>query len=202
MAKQAHSEWMEKADTPQDIQYILSLDTTDNTVNDYNELFKDSNIKTLIYPNRSIVDAVNNGAKHAKGDIFVVVSDDFSCPESWDILIKERLDTSKPELLHAYDTITNEVCTLPIITKVFYDTFGFIYHPHYFSMFADNDITECAKIIGGYVEAFDLVFPHNHYVNGKNKRDKTYDRENSKIAWEQGKRTYQGRKSRNFDINQ
>lgn len=200
MAKQAYLEWMEKADDAKSIEYILSLDTTDNTVNDYNDAFEDCNIKTLIFPNRSIVDAVNQGAKKSNGDILVVVSDDFSCPSGWDTIIKDRLDTSKSELLHVFDTIQNDVCTLPIITKEFYLKFGFIYHPHYFSMFADNDITECAKRIGGYVEAFDLTFAHNHYVNGKNKRDKTYDRENSKLAWDQGKRTYQSRKSRNFDI--
>jgi len=105
MAKQAYLEWMEKADDAKSIEYILSLDTSDNTIGDYNDAFEDCNIKTLIFPNRSIVDAVNQGAKKSNGDILVVVSDDFSCPQGWDTIIKERLDTSKTELLHVFDTI-------------------------------------------------------------------------------------------------
>lgn len=200
MAKKAFEHWMNHADNPKEIEYILSIDTADNTLNDYDLIFKDSKVKTVIYPNRSIVDAVNNGAKYAKGDILVVVSDDFEAFQGWDTAIIERLDTNRAELLHVFDTIQNEVCTLPIITKKYYDTFGYIYHPYYFSMFADNDITECAKLIGGYIEAFDLTFAHNHWVNGKNKKDKTYDRENSKQAWDVGKNIFQQRKARKFDI--
>lgn len=200
MAKQAHDHWMSLADDPKSIEYAISLDTSDNTVEDYKNTFKDVDVKILIYPNRSIVDAVNNGAKWASCDIFVVVSDDFEAFQGWDTAIIERLDINRAELLHTFDTIQNNVCTLPILTKKYYELFGHIYHPHYISMFADDDMTECAKLVNGYVEAFDLTFAHNHWVNGKNPNDKTYDRENSKTAWEVGKRMFQQRKARRFDL--
>lgn len=200
MAKQAHDHWMGLADDPKSIEYAISLDTSDNTVEDYKRTFKDVDVKILIYPNRSIVDAVNNGAKWASGDIFVVVSDDFESFQGWDTAIIERLDINRAELLHTFDTIQNNVCTLPILTKKYFELFGHIYHPHYISMFADDDLTECAKLVNGYIEAFDLVFAHNHWVNGKNPKDKTYDRENSKTAWEVGKRMFQQRKARKFDL--
>ncbi|MBP6512317.1 MAG: glycosyltransferase [Bacteroidia bacterium] len=200
MAKQAHDHWMSLADDPKSIEYAISLDTSDNTVEDYKNTFKDVDVKILMYPNRSIVDAVNNGANWASGDIFVVVSDDFEAFKGWDTAIIERLDINRAELLHTFDTIQNNVCTLPILTKKYFELFGHIYHPHYISMFADDDMTECAKLVNGYVEAFDLVFAHNHWVNGKNPKDKTYDRENSKTAWEVGKRMFQQRKARRFDL--
>lgn len=200
MAKKAHDHWMSLADDPKSIEYILSLDTSDNTFIDYQEAFINDDIDTMVCPNRSIVDAVNNAAKNAQGDIFVVVSDDFEAFQGWDTVIIERLDIKRAELLHTFDTIQNNVCTLPIITKKYYELFGHIYHPHYISMFADDDLTECAKLVNGYIEAFDLVFAHNHWVNGKNPKDKTYDRENSKTAWEVGKRMFQQRKARKFDL--
>lgn len=200
MAKKAHDHWMSLSDNPSQIEYAISLDTSDNTIDDYKRTFKDVDVKILIYPNRSIVDAVNNGAKWTTSDIFVVVSDDFEAFQGWDTAIVERLDINRAELLHTFDTIQNNVCTLPILTKKYYELFGHIYHPHYISMFADDDLTECAKLVNGYIEAFDLVFAHNHWVNGKNPKDKTYDRENSKTAWEVGKRMFQQRKARRFDI--
>lgn len=200
MAKKAHDHWMSLADDPNSIEYTISLDNSDNTIEDYKRTFKDVDVKILIYPNRSIVDAVNNGAKWTTSDIFVVVSDDFEAFKGWDTAIIERLDINRAELLHTFDTIQNNVCTLPILTKKYFELFGHIYHPHYISMFADDDMTECAKLVNGYVEAFDLVFAHNHWVNGKNPKDKTYDRENSKTAWEVGKRMFQQRKARRFDL--
>mgnify|MGYP005615770435 FL=1 len=200
MAKQAHDHWMSLADDPKSIEYILSLDTSDNTFIDYQEAFINDDIDTMVCPNRSIVDAVNNAAKNAQGDIFVVVSDDFEAFQGWDTVIIERLDIKRAELLHTFDTIQNNVCTLPILTKKYFELFGHIYHPHYISMFADDDMTECAKLVNGYVEAFDLTFAHNHWVNGKNANDETYDREISKTAWGGGMRMFQQRKARRFDL--
>ena len=205
MAKQAHTEWIIK--TTMDFynfgqhEYILSLDTTDSDQNKYYGIFKDIGVKTIINPNRSIVDAVNRAAEVAKGDIMIVISDDFGCPENWNKLIEDHFKgVDRPMLLHVNDTIQQRVCTLPIINRQYYEKFGYIYHPHYVSMFADDDLTECAKQIGAYKADFNLTFEHRHFVNGKNKRDRTYDRENSKQAWDVGKRVFQARKQRKFDI--
>lgn len=200
MAFNTYNHWLKNADNPDQIEYILSIDTSDSTQNEYARLFENTSAQLIINNNRSIVDAVNNAAKIAKHDIFVVVSDDFECPENWDMDVVGYCYMDEPVLLHVNDTIQKEVCTIPILNRAFYSKFNYIYHPHYYSMFADNDITESAKIINAYICDFSLVFPHNHYVNGKNKRDKTYDRENSKQAWDIGKRIFQQRKSRHFDI--
>ena len=200
MARRAYDEWMENI-WEDEVQYILSIDTTDTDQNKYFTAFEGTDVKIIVNPNRSIVDAVNRAAEIAKEDIMVVISDDFGCPEYWDYeLILQFQDVDRPMLLHVNDTIQQRVCTLPIINRQYYEKFGYIYHPHYYSMFADDDLTECAKQIGAYKADFSLTFEHRHFVNGKNKRDKTYDRENSKQAWDVGKRVFQGRKQRKFDI--
>jgi len=200
MALKAWNQWMTAANSPKQIQYILSLDTSDSTQNEYARLFEGTNVQIIFNNNRSIVDAVNVAVSFAKYHIFVVVSDDFGCPDDWDMDIAGYCHCDEPVLLHVNDTIQTDVCTLPILNRAYYDKFGYIYHPHYYSMFADNDLTECAKRIGAYVSDFGLIFEHNHYVNGKNKRDKTYDRENSKQAWDIGKRVFARRKQLNFEI--
>ena len=200
MALKAWNEWITAANNPGQIEYILSLDTSDSTQNEYVRLFESTGVQIIINHNRSIVDAVNRAAKVAKHDIFVVVSDDFGCPLDWDMDVVGYCNDENPVLLHVNDTIQKDICTLPIMNRKFYDRFGWVYHPHYYSMFADNDLTECAKKIGAYVSDFSLTFEHRHYVNGKNKRDKTYDRENSKQAWDIGKRVFQQRKLRQFEL--
>jgi len=206
MAKQAFDEWTERFAYEftlplSDFQYILSIDDSDSDQNKYYETFTDLPVIIIQSANKSIVDAVNRAAEIATGDILVVISDDFGCPEFWNRSIENHFKgVDTPMILHVNDTIQQRICTLPIMNRQYYERFGYIYHPHYFSMFADDDLTESAKLIGAYKSDFSLTFEHRHYVNGKNKRDKTYDRENSKQAWEIGKRTFQARKQRRFDI--
>lgn len=201
MALQAFDEWTRKAFSKDSIEYILSIDTSDRDQNHYFDNSENTGVNVIINANRSIVDAVNRAAEIAKGDIMVVVSDDFGCPDAWDtILVNHFKDVESPMILHVNDGIQDRVCTLPIINRAYYQLFGYIYHPHYFSMFADDDLTECAKKIGAYKADFSLLFQHRHYINGMNKRDTTYDRENSKLAWEVGKRIFQRRKQLNFEL--
>jgi len=193
-AYDAYTEWFSKSDG--DFEYLISIDTTDPKHAQYYQYFPESCI--LLNPNRSIVDAVNVGARHATGDILVVMSDDFGCPQGWDTEIIERCYDNTA--LHVFDTIQKDIITLPIMTRQVYERLGFIYFNRYISMFADNDLTECVKRLGAYKQAFDLVFEHRHYVNGKSKMDATYERENSPHAWKVGEKLFETRKRLNFGI--
>lgn len=195
MALKAFQEWQAKADG--DFQYILSIDYSDPSQQEYTrQSFPEDCI--IIGNNRSIVDATNAAAKLASGDILVVMSDDFGCPDHWDTLIQNHYQDML--LLHVYDTIQRDVVTLPILSRKLYERLGYIYHPRYFSMFADNDLTESAKKLGAYKADFSLVFEHRHWVNGKNKRDATYDRENSSQAWKIGEQLFKQRQKTGFGL--
>lgn len=197
MAYQAYCEWLSKAD--QDFEYIISLDHSDITQSQY--FIKNFPANCIrIGNNRSIVDAVNVATAVSTGDIIVVISDDFGCPENWNSLIESRMDAEKMQLLHVNDTIQQSIVTIPILTRKLYDRLGFIYYPGYFSMFADNDLTECAKMLGAYVPALDLTFEHRHWVNGKNPKDATYERENSMPAYQMGQKLFGQRKKIRFGL--
>ncbi len=199
LALRAYRHWIDHAATPDQIEYILSIDHSDRDQIKYTSCQEFPDDCIIINHNRSIVDAVNNAAARSTGDIMVVMSDDFMCPAHWDSLITKRMSAFCA--LHVNDTIQQNIITLPILTRSVYDRLGFIYHPHYLSMYADNDLTDCCKLIGAYTPAFDLTFQHQHYVNGFRKMDETYKRENSKQAWQVGKKVYQDRASRKFDIS-
>lgn len=197
MAYNAYAEWLRKAD--EDFEYIISLDHSDITQSQYFiKGFPEGSI--IISTNRSIVDAVNVATSCATGDIIVVMSDDFGCPDDWCSLIRERLDPDKMGLLHVNDTIQQGVVTLPILTRKLYERLGYVYFHRYFSMFADNDLTEAAKILGAYIPALDITFQHRHWVNGLNKRDATYNRENSDQAYQLGQKVFQQRQKQRFGL--
>lgn len=197
MAYNAYLEWLNNADD--DFEYIISLDHSDITQSQY--FIKDFPANCIrIGNNRSIVDAVNGATLISTGDIIVVMSDDFGCPKNWNSLIESRMDAEKMGLLHVNDTIQQSVVTLPILTRKLYQRLGYVYYHRYFSMFADNDLTESAKLLDAYIPALDLTFQHRHWVNGLNKRDATYNRENSDHAYQMGQKLFNQRVKQRFGL--
>lgn len=213
MAFQAFSEWMSKASGESKYEYILSIDADDPQIECYKNQFKNTGIKLIINNNRSIVDAVNIAAKHSTGDILISISDDFGCLEKWDIEVYSSIcRLNGLETTHLNSPVKEEYAlmiddcingnqsgcmTLPILSKAAYEQLGHIYNPVYFSMFADNELHDVCKKNGWLIYS-DLKFEHRHFINGKNPKDATYERENSTQAYNMGKKIYEQRKAHNF----
>jgi len=202
IAVEAFANWINKSSGKHTIEYYCSIDDTDPQKDYYKERFSDEVL--LINDNRSIVDAVNIAALQCKGDLIVVMSDDFDCPDDWDDLLLRKLvvvdnfDITPVGIL-INDGIQQECMTLPILNRSAYKAIGHVYHPGYFSMFADNELTDVLRKIGVMVEAPELLFRHNHYsVPGGLPEDATYKRENSKSAYVIGQKLYEQRKLTNF----
>ena len=204
LAWKAFSEWMGKASTDNQFEYLLCLDDNEPQMDCYKKQFEHTHIKLITSQNRSLIDAVNEGAKRSTGDILIVVSDDFGCPDEWDKKIeKEFIEANvykEYAAIHINDTITTReqgVMTLPILSRSAYEQIGHIYNPIYFSMFCDNELYSVCKLNGWLIHS-DLVFEHRHFVNGKAQKDATYSRQNSHEAWKMGEKIYRQRKLHNF----
>ncbi len=190
--------WLTKAvDKP--IQYILSLDTDDPQLEEYARVFNQLSgwVRVLINSNRTIVDAVNIGAKKATGDLFAVVSDDFACPDNWDVELKKVVGKKTDYVIRTQDGTGSWLITLPILSKAYYQREGFIYNPEYKHLFCDTEYTHKAILMGRVIET-DLLFPHNHYTTKRTKKDAVNDRAN--LTWEQGKRVYLDAVRNNFGL--
>lgn len=188
IANQVRTEWLNKADN--DIEYIFSLDNDDiqNTKYDGDCIYN---------TNRSAIDAINKGAEFASGDLLIVVSDDFSCPEHWDTLLLEALQGKSDYCVKTQDGLQPTLMTLPIMDRVYYDRFGYIYHPDYRHMFCDQEMTAVAHMLGRAI-TLPLVFPHNHYTTGRFERDAITLRNNA--TWQQGELVFNQRLKTNFGI--
>ena len=189
------SDWISRAGV--ETELIVSVDRDDPYIRDYYTLYQG---KILVNDNKFVVQAANHAAKVASFDVLVYLSDDFKCFDNWGVEVLKRFEgVEKPLLIKVDDklqTFHKDVLTIPIMNRLLYQELGYFFHPGYHSMWCDVDLYHTVNNIGAIKLCPELVFEHHHYVNGKSKRDETYDRSTSN--WNQGKHLYTLRKSQNF----
>lgn len=198
--------WFDRARNVNNIEYIISIDYSDRYSQDYISNFdrvKFANKRLLINHNESVVQATNKAAEDSKGDILIYLSDDFHCPDHWDDhILRESSQINNKEWLLKIDDglqkIDSEVLTMPIMNRNLYKRLGYFWHPDYKSMWVDVDLFFTCKQIRAIFKAPNLLFQHNHYCNGKAKKDETYTR--SESNWHEGKAVMERRKSEGFPI--
>ncbi len=195
-AFETHAAWNARA-VNKDIQYILSLDNDDPELEQYKSLF-DCHI--LINDNNNLVQAVHQTIPYIKGDLVVVVSDDFDCPDKWDLLLLEEI-SSPDYAIYVNDgcSFGRRVMTLPIVSKSVVDKLGYIYYPEYTGMFADDDLYQVCEAMGVLIKK-NIVFEHKHYTQKKSPNDSTYKRHNTKESWDLGKSILARRRASNFNL--
>lgn len=193
------NKWWNSAGLNGNLEIILSLDFDDKTFEDYFDEFSDANFehKVIVNENRSAVDAVNWGAARSSGDVLIVVSDDFDCPENWAFSLAMKAEGKTDWIAKTPDGIQKWIITLPILDRHYYNRFGYIYHPDYLHMFCDTELTCVADLTGRKI-ALDIPFVHNHYSTGKSIKDEVSIRADK--TWDQGEKLFIERAKRNFDL--
>lgn len=195
------SEWIEKAGQP--VEVIVAVDSNDPTKADYIKHYAG---QCHEYLSRNVVEATNNAARIATGDILIYLSDDFKCPDNWGpLVLKEFENENRPLLLKVDDCLQpfkTAIVTIPIMNRALYQKLGWFWHPEYKSMFCDEHLYWVAHRIGALKNCPHLKFPHHHYSNPddtkRSERDDTYKM--SEQNWEQGKAVFQKHKSMGFPI--
>jgi hypothetical protein len=180
--------WLDNAGC--DVEYILSLDKDDTSL--YN---LDCNF--VIGDNSSAIDAINNAAEFCKGDILLVLSDDFDCPPLWGKKILDITHGKTDWILKTPDGIQEWIITMPIMDRSYYNRFGYIYYPDYLHMFCDTELTCVADLTGRKIEG-NIQFTHNHYSIGKSVKDEVSDRADK--TWSQGEKLFLQRYKENFGL--
>lgn len=194
----AIDEWRGAASGVHHYEYLLSVDADDPDRDGYAALARDRDVCLLVHHNRSIVDAVNHGARRSTGEVLVVVSDDFGCPTRWDQSIASAIGDRRNVAVLVDDGLDGRIMTLPIVDRAFYDSCGYLYFPQYISMYCDDDLTEHASQTGRLIDARHLRFPHRHPTASGSALDDTYQRQHRPLAWIEGRRVLARRRATRF----
>lgn len=196
--------WISKSST--NIEYTMVIDSDD--LDSYNPGMNDfirwsnssgaQNLSIMHNNNKSAIEAINYGASNSYGDILIVISDDFDCPEHWDTLLLEAIGNKTDFCAKTSDGHQDWLITLPIMDRKYYERFGYVYNPDYQHMFADLEMTSVAWMLGRYIE-LPLTFKHNHYsVTGQ--QPDAINRKNN-ATWGHGQMMFKKRMAQNFGID-
>ncbi len=184
--------WLKNFSGKNELEYILSLDSDDaiNYLSVIPVMHSIVRAKVCVDSNKSVVPALNNGAKLSTGDVLIYLSDDFECPGNWDLELQKAIGDRKEFAIWVNDGLQDSVMTIHMLSRLYYQRLGYMYYSEYFSVYADNDITEQAKRDGVLINARHLLFKHNHYSVLGIPPDATYQRENSSEAYATGRALY------------
>ncbi len=200
--------WMSKASGLHKIDHILSIDLSDPDHDKYkNQEYPYGITRIIGASNQNAVMATNRGAEHSKGDILIMLSDDFDCPQDWDKEICEAYriawEREFPQqgfILKTFDGLQKWIVTLAIMDRAYYGMQGYFYFPEYQHLFCDTELTHKADLEGRLIMRNDLVFPHNHYSKqGGNKKDAVNAKADA--TWNQGEAVYLKRVREKFGLN-
>jgi glycosyltransferase involved in cell wall biosynthesis len=169
---QTTQDWLNSA-VGKDFELVVSIDENDPHKDDYFRLYKSSqyNTRIIVNHNHNAVQAINNAAKAAQGEVFIVVSDDTGVLRGWDKILDQTIGTSVDFVMKVYDGIQDWIVTMPIMDKVYYNRFGYIYHPEYQHMFCDTHLTHVADALGKLIIRNDILIKHEHYSVTRSQKD-------------------------------
>jgi hypothetical protein len=146
----------------------------------------------------SKIHAINRDLEGWDYAILVNCSDDMRFKTfGFDNIIRDAMPADLDGFVHLMDDYAKErVCTVSIVGRQYYKRDGYIYHPDYYSMWADDEETEKAKIRNRYVLVPGTHLEHLHYTNDRKAiKDELYWRNDTYNA---DKEVYLRRKANNF----
>jgi hypothetical protein len=198
------------ADDVYKIAFLVSADEDDSTMNNPLVIEKMEKVKKkykLTYyfgHSKTKIQAVNTDMNKVSGwDVVLLASDDMiPVFKGYDSIIRDDMkeyfrDTDG--VLWYNDGGQNNINTLCILGKKYYDRFNYIYHPDYISLWCDNEFTDVSRILNRVYKSDKLIIEHQHPVYQKTEYDELYVKNES--YYNVDHETYDKRSARGFDLD-
>jgi hypothetical protein len=162
-----------------DIEFQITIDTDDESMNNYNVLEKLKTYKNLKYNlgfSKNKINAVNRDITIGDWDIILIASDDMIPKvKGYDNIIRNKMIELYPNtdgvLWFNDGNQGNRLNTLCILGKKYYERFNYIYHPNYTSLWADNEFMDVANLLNRQTYFNDIIIRHEHPDVGFGQRD-------------------------------
>lgn len=192
-------------------KYLVSYDLNDETmtedvINTAKSLSPDK-IMVVGGNSKNKIDACNRDMNRTSDwDIVVLLSDDMIPQQiGWDTTIMNKMMETYPDgdgVLFFNDGFRGEeLNTMCILGKKYYNRFGYIYHPDYVSFYCDDEFMKVGYMLGKQKYFSEVLFKHEHPGNGfKKEYDQLYkvNAKNMRIDRD----TFNRRKLQNFQIGE
>lgn len=152
---------------------------------------------------RTKIEAINSfmDSPTKPWDIVLLASDDMiPCEHGYDDSIRDAMQQHYPDTMGALwwpDGKVDSINTIQCLGRALYDSWGYIYHPAYRSLWCDNEATDVG-LRDGTLRRMDRTIIRNESPDwgGSHSRDQLYRRNNRLFSID--KATYERRKAKGF----
>lgn len=188
-------------------EVVVTCDLDDQTMNNnvVKEHFKRFKNCTVNYSNNANkVEAINADLRGKKFDILLLASDDMVPEiEGYDDIIRQCMAKYFPDtdgVLWFYDGHRQDLNTLCILGKKYYDRFGYIYNPEYKTWFCDNEFTQVAHMLKKHMFFKETIIRHMHPDFIKQPHDETFKRNNDQAEISHDEKLFLARQEASFGV--
>lgn len=204
MIPQAVALWLSRADKPEQVEVVISVDSTNVEAFRAAKSVKCARVVLQDVAPFNCVRGWNKAASETTGKVIICMADDFTPPHHWDTL----LATLQPfgwidgeHVVKVEDGYVHDIFVLSILTRKRYERYGYVFYPQYESMFCDTEYGAVAQRDGVVVNAQHLLFEHMHPDCGKRPRDNNDVLHGGKDRWNRGETLFNYRKGCNFPLD-
>ena len=194
-----------------DYHFVVSMDTDDTTMNNddirsyLNTKRKQYQLEYYYGTSKNKIDAINRDMLAPSFDILVLISDDMipQVQDYDDIIVHEFQETfpTYDGMLNFNDGLRNDwpaLCTLTVYGHVYYERFGYIYHPSYESVYCDQEQTLVGTMLKKIKNIDRVIIKHDwtNIVFQDDLRKKTETNE----QYARDRAVFEKRKAAHFDL--
>jgi hypothetical protein len=187
------------------IEFLITLDYDDDSMNNQeviDKLKSYENLRFVFGKSNNKIHAVNRDIELGDWDIILLASDDMiPIEKGYDEQIRFNMTINYPNtdgILWFNDGNRKDLNTLCILGKKYYERFGYIYHPDYKSLWADNEFMTIGNLLKKQIFIDKVIIHHQHPDWGYGGRDiihslnSNHDREDRMV--------FQRRQKMNFEL--
>jgi hypothetical protein len=187
------------------IEFLITLDFDDDSMNNQeviDKLKSYENLRFVFGKSNNKIHAVNRDIELGDWDIILLASDDMiPIEKGYDEQIRFNMTINYPNtdgILWFNDGNRKDLNTLCILGKKYYERFGYIYHPDYKSLWADNEFMTVGNLLKKQIFIDKVIIHHQHPDWGYGGRDiihslnSNHDREDRMV--------FQNREKINFGL--